>query len=238
VSWPETAVTAAAVLLVTAALAGVTVRGRASVCWTFVLYLGVIAVADLLMLLWPDRFWRLWFYMSKELVIDVLRFAVALELTYRTFRAFPSARATARGVLLLVLVITLAIVVVGTGDLEPAEGGPALGPLATRVQPRVLNGSIWLLTAIAGLILWYRLPVHPLHKAILVGLVPYLLVFSVSMSLIESHGWDVRGSVNYLYTLAFLLVLIYWAFATWRRNETPLQAPPFPTDPKLGRVTG
>ena len=32
------------------------------------------------------------------------------------------------------------------------------------LQPRVLNGSIWLFTAIAALILWYRLPVDPFHK--------------------------------------------------------------------------
>ena len=237
-SWAETAVTAAAVVLATAALLGVAVRGRALVCWTFVVYLGVIALADLLMLLWPDTFWRLWFYLGKELVINLLRFAVALELTYRTFRAFPSARATARAVLLVVLMITLAIVLVGTADLEPTDGGPALGPLATRVQPRVLNGSIWLLSAIAGLVLWYRLPVHPLHKAILVGLVPYLLIHSVSLNLIESHGWDVRASVNYLYTVAFLLVLLYWAVVAWRRNEAPQQASPLAPDPSLGQATG
>jgi hypothetical protein len=190
------------------------------------------------MLLWPGHFWRLWFYLGKEQVINVLRFAIALELTYRTFRAFPAARATARAVLLVVLVIVLAVVLVGTRDLEPAEGGPALGPLATRVQPRVLNGTIWLLTAIAGLVLWYRLPVQPLHKAILVGLVPYLLVFSVSLNLIESWGWDVRARVNYLYTLAFLLVLGYWVHAAWRRSEASLPAPPLATDATLGRATG
>lgn len=237
-TWLETAVTTAAVLLATAAVAGVIARGRAGVCWTFVVYLGVIAVADLMMLVWPERFWRLWFYLGKEWAITVLRFAVALELTYRTFRAFPSARATARGILLLVLVVSLAIVLVGTGDLAPTDGMPALGPLATRVQPRVLNGAIWLLTAVAGLILWYRLPVHPLHKAVLVGLVPYLLISSVSLNLIDSRGWEMRASVNHLYTLAFLLVLVYWTYAAWRPDEVPVEVPPLGPDPTLDRVAG
>jgi hypothetical protein len=207
------------------ALAGVVVRRRVGVCRTFVPYLCVVVVTDLLPLLWPEHFYRQWFWFGGQLVIHVLRFAVALELTYRTFRAFPSARATARGVLLVVLLVALVIVFAGTGDLEPPEGAPALGPLISRVQPRVLNGAIWLFSAIAGLILWYRLPVHPLQKAILIGFVPYLLVFTVSLNLIESQGWDIRAQVNYLHTSAFVAVLSYWAVAAWRRAEAPVRAP-------------
>ena len=237
--WPQNAIAAVAVLLATTALTGLAVRRRVGVCWSFVAYLGVIAAADLLMLVWPDQFWLLWFFVGKELVINVLRFAVALELTYRTFRAFPSARATARGVLLLVLVVTLAIVFIGTEDLKAPDGAPALGPLMTRVQPRVLNGSIWLLSAIAGLILWYRLPVHPLHKAILVGMVPYLLIFSVSLNLLESRGWEIAAGASYLNTLGFLLALGYWVFAAWRPDAVPVNvaSPPGP-NPTLDRVTG
>ena len=236
-TWAQNAVAAAAVILTTAALAGIIVRRRVGVCWTFVVYLGVIALADLLVILWPDQFWRLWFYVGKEFVINVLRLAVALELTYRTFRAFPSAQATVRGVLLLVLMATLAVVV-GTGDLAPPEGAPALGPLASRVQPRVLSGAIWLLTGVAGLILWYRLPVHPLHKAILVGLVPYLLVFSFSLNLLESRGWEILPVVSYLHTLAFLAVLVYWTFTAWRPDEVLVKAPPPNPKPTLNQVAG
>jgi len=238
VTWSQNAVTVAAVLLTVAALAGIAVRRRIGVCSTFVVYLGVVAAADLLMLLWPDRFWRLSFFVSKEFVINVLRFGVALELTYRTFRAFPSARAAARGVVLLVLMVILAIVFVGSKDLEAPDGAPALGPLITRVQPLVVSGSIWLFTAVAGLILWYRLPVHPLHKAILVGLVPYLLLFSVSLNLLESQGWEVRASASYLNTLAFLLVLVYWAVAAWRPDGVPAKAPPLAPNPTLDGVAG
>ena len=237
-TWSQSATTAAAVLLTVAALAGIVVRRRVGVCWTFVVYLGVIAAADVLMLLWPDSFWHLPFFLGKEFVINVLRFAVALELTYRTFQAFPSARATARGVLLLVLTATLVIVFAGTGNLEAPDGAPSLGPLITRVQPRVLSGAIWLLTAIAGLILWYRLPVHPLHKAILLGMVPYLLIFSVSLNLIESRGWGIVDSASYLNTLAFLLVLVYWAVAAWRPDAVPAKAPPPAVNPTLDRITG
>jgi hypothetical protein len=225
VTWYEAASLAVSVVVSFVALGGLVARRKVSVCRFFVPYLGTVALADLLQLLWPDTFLQQWFWFGSQHVINVLRFALALELTYRVFRAFPSARATARGVLLVVLLITLAVVFAGTGDLQPTEGAPALGPLISRVQPRVLNGAIWLLTAIAGLILWYRLPVHPLHKAILIGYVPYLLIFTVSLNLIESQGWQVREQVNYLHMPAFLAVVTYWAVAAWRRAEAPVQAP-------------
>jgi hypothetical protein len=230
------AIAVAATTVAIMALAGVVVRRRVGVCWTFVPYLGFNVAADLLVLIWPEHFYRQWFWVGSQLVINVLRFALALELTYKTFRAFPSARATARGVLLGVLLITLVIVFAGTGHLEPPEGAPALGPLISRVQPRVVNGALWLLIAIAGLILWYRLPVHPLHKAILMGYVPYLIVFTVSLNLIESQGWDIRTQVNYLHTSAFLAVLVYWAVAAWRRAEAPVRAPD--PEPSLRQAIG
>jgi hypothetical protein len=225
VPWYESASLAASVVLCLVAVGGLLARRKVDVCRSFVPYLGAVALADLLVLVWPEQFYCQWFWFSKELVINILRFALALELTYRTFRAFPSARAAARGVLFMVLLITLIIVFAATGDLVPPEGAPALGPLITRVQPRVLNGSIWLFSVVAGLILWYRLPVHPLHKAILVSYVPYLLVFTVSLNFIESQGWGVRETVNPILGPAYLPVLGYWAIAAWRRADAPLQAP-------------
>jgi hypothetical protein len=218
-------------------LAGLVGRRRIGLCWTFPLYLGTIALADLLMLAWPDQFGWQWFWLGKELLITILRFALALELTYRTVRAFPTARATVRGVLLGVLLLTLWIVFAGTGDLSPREGETVLGPLISRVQPLVLYGAIWLLTGIAAVILWYRLPVHPLHKAILVGLVPYLLVFTISLNLIESWGWwEVDDFVIFFPTLAWLLVLGFWAVVAWRPGDVPVQAPA--PGPSLRRATG
>jgi hypothetical protein len=219
-----------------AVLSGLVVRRRVRVCYSFVLYIGANLVADLLMVLWPDQFNRQWFWLGKELLIHLLRFALALELTYWTFRAFPSARATVRGVLLLVLLVTMAIVVPATADLTPQEGAPTLGPLISRVQPRVLNGVNWLFIGVAALILWYRLPVHPLHKAILIGYVPYLLVFTVSLNIIESQGWAARELVNPIHTMAFVLLLGYWAVAAWRKADVRARAPA--PDPTLRQVAG
>ncbi len=221
---PQQAITWAACLATLVLLAGLAIRRRLSVCWTFPLYLAVVMVGDLLPLMRPETFFRQWFWVSKELVIALSRFALALELAYRTFRAFPGARATARSALLLLLLLTLLGVVTGTQDLQQIAGETALSPVIHHLLPRLLNGSIWLLTAIAALILWYRVPIHPFHKAILNALVVYLVVFTASLNLIESQGWKVIGRVDYLHTTAYLVLLSYWAFAAWRKSEVPFQA--------------
>jgi hypothetical protein len=86
----------------------------------------------------------------------------------------------------------------------------------TRLQPRLLYGTIWLLTGIAALILWYRLPVDSMHKAILLGWVPYLLIFTAGLNLAEAYGWDeLIPKVNYVHITAYYLLLVYWARAAW-----------------------
>jgi len=229
---------AVSVLTSVVILAGLFARRKVGVCRMFVPYLAVTALADLMQLLWPEPFYHLWFWLAKELVIHLLRFGVVLELTYRTFQAFPTARSSARTVALVVLGVTLVIVAAGTGNLEAPTGAPTLGPTISRVQPRILNGSVWLVTAMAGLILWYRLPVHPWHKSIIMGLVAYLLVFSGSLSWIESHGWGVREHANYLMQAGYFALVGYWAVAAWRRAEDPVRPSGIESTPEasLGRA--
>ena len=54
--------------------------------------------------------------------------------------------------------------------------------------------------------------------------------------IIESQGWAVRELVNPVHTLAFLLLLGYWAVAAWRKGEVRARAPA--SDPALRQVTG
>jgi hypothetical protein len=66
-------------------------------------------------------------------------------------------------------------------------------------------------------VLWYRLPLHRLHRAILRGLVPYLLIFSAANTLTLVFGWHVREEVNLADGAAWNLMLAYWCWEVWRR---------------------
>ena len=209
------------ILVLAIVVAGMIVRGRYRFWWFFFLFLAVTLVSSLVIMAWPSRFYTSAFWEGKETVSNFIRFAMALELAYRTFRAFPGALATARWSLLFVLLVTLAGVLF-------SGGGHDYQSFLSDVHPRVLNGSIWLFTAIATIVLWYRLPVHPFHKAVLLSYVPYLLVFSVCMNLLGSAGaagWERLWAVRYLNQISYVLLTIYWARAAWRRVEQPTRSP-------------
>lgn len=209
------------VLITTALLTGLVVRRRYRACYAFCGYLLAVVVADCLILAWPERFLRWDFWLLKETVHSLLKFGIALELGLRTLQGFPGARATARFVVLLVLLFALAGMLA-----DPIDRSADLADLASRLHPRILNTAIWLFTAIAAVILWYRLPVDAFHKAILIGFVPYLLVFTVAINALESVGPDIERLVGYAHPLAYLLVLTYWTYAAWRPQEAPFRAAP------------
>lgn len=202
-----------------ALLTGLMVRHRFDVAYTFTIYLAVVFVTEVLSLAWPATFYRREFYLHKENAINALRFGVALELMYRTFRAFPSAHRTARAVVLALVSVALVIVLAATGDQPDAY------TLVNKVQPRVISASVWLFTALAALILWYRLPVDSFHKAILLGWVPYLLIFSAALNYVGEYGQQFITLTNYIHTLAYLSLLIYWARAAWAPVAVHVSAP-------------
>jgi hypothetical protein len=202
----QRAITATGLLILGTLIGAVLIRKRYLSCYTFLAYLIAVLASDALIFCWPDRFLTWDFWLMKETIHNLLKFAVALELGIRTFRLFPGANATARRLLLLILALTyVAVVAVPTGD-----GNYAV--LAAQIQPRILNGTIWVFTSQAALILWYRLPVDSFHKAILIGFIPYLLIFSVAMNTLNALGWrqEVNALQSYTQTSAYDLVLLYW----------------------------
>jgi hypothetical protein len=217
-----------------AVLVGLVARHRWNVAYTFTVYLAVVFVTDLLMTLWPAIFYTKAFYLAKENVINALRFGVAIELLYRTFRAFPSAQRTARGVTFLVLTGTLLFVLLATRDQPDAY------TMINKIQPRVISASVWLFTALAGLILWYRLPIDAFQKAILLGWVPYLLVFSAALNYVGDYGPEFIVVTNTIHTLAYLGLLVFWARAAWQPARVSVMRPASaaPTPPTLQRSLG
>jgi len=162
--------------------------------------------------------WDMW--LLHQAVTAGFRFAVAIAVGIGVFRNFPGAVVTARRVTFVVLAMTLVAV------LSLPRAQPTYTDMVAVVIPRIANGTVWLFTAIAALVLWYRLPLSPLQKAILVGFAPYLLVFTVAMNLLASVGWQVRAYVGYADTLAYLALLSYWMGVAWHAEAgEPLDPP-------------
>jgi hypothetical protein len=195
-------------LLVLLTLAGILARRRWGTCWSFTTYLSLILVCNSLVSFWPEQFYQPWFYLARTGLYDALKVGIALELAYRTFQAFPGARATARRVLLLLVIASSVILMAAPWD---ATYDAAL----LEWQPRMLTATIWMLNALAVVVIWYRVPIHAFHKAILLGFVPYLLVFTILLRMLRHYGWDVLPVVQAAEPAAYMLLMGWWAWAAW-----------------------
>jgi hypothetical protein len=143
--------------------------------------------------------------------------AIAIELAWRAFAAFPGAWRTARVVLLLI---------VASSSLSLAWLTPRSYETLWEWQPSLVTAAVWLLTATALLVVFYQVPIGDWQRAIMLGLAPYLLVFVTWLSLLRRHGWAVRDEVSLVDALAYLGVVLFWTWAAWRRDAPGLAAEP------------
>ena len=102
------------VLLVAGVLLGLVVRRRYAHWYFFSLYLLTVVALEWVFPLKPD-WYSPNFYQVKEVLYNLLRFTMALEIGLRIFRSFPGAMATARRLILLVLIGTLVAMPPTTG---------------------------------------------------------------------------------------------------------------------------
>jgi hypothetical protein len=190
-----------------ATLAGLFAKGRLQQCLSFGVYVGVVVGCDMLVMLFPDRFYTRAFWLAKQALYDVLKVAVALELAYRVVRAFPGATRTARLSVLALLAISTAVIVSG-----PWTGG---FQAMAEWQPRVVFAVVSLFTLTALVVLWYNLPVLSWHRALLMSFSAYLLVFTVVLNVLRTQGWQVVSRVSWMDGVAYLALSIWWAFKAW-----------------------
>ena len=199
-----------------AVLVGLFARRRAHLCWSFVGYLAWGLVCNSLTSFWPGQFYTRSFYLLMQGVGDGLKLAIAAELTYRTFRAFPGAAARVR-VLLAPLFLVPALFV------SSVPSGATYEDLIRLYQPQVLTAVIWIMTAITLLIAWYRVPVHAMHRAILIGFASYLLIFTTLLNVLRDFGFDnLRSFIGVADGYAYLFLMIGWGYAAWVPARRPV----------------
>jgi hypothetical protein len=195
----------------------------------FTIYVGGVTISNTIYALHST--WETW--MLHQVVTAALRFGVALELTRCIFGAFPAAAVTARRVMLVILVFTAV-----TAITVPTPG-PAYTRMHAESIPRMASAAIWILTALAALVLWYRLPLAPLPRAILMGYAPYLLVFTIGMSLLFDARQRIRVWVGYVDPLAFFVLVNYWLRVAWRTAaESAMLPAPAGPPPAVAPVPG
>jgi hypothetical protein len=209
-------------LLLLATLAGLVARHRLRLVYSFPAYLLAVVVLSSLAGWWPARFHTWSFYWSKESLYSLLKVGVALELTARVFQAFPAARRVARVTFCLVLAVTFfAAWTAPTGPPPSERGQQQWADLVLALHPRITNGTAWLFGGLFALILYYRLPLHPLHKAIAFGFMAYLLLLTFGLDHVKRSEFGSLSFISYASSIGYALVAAYWAWSAWRRDPPP-----------------
>lgn len=168
----------------------------------------------------PERFFNFSFYAMKETVYTTLTNAVAIEIWLRNFSRFPKPRIRVGLQLAGALLLTAVAVRHIPTNLHPYEA--MMGILV----PRLHSGTLLLFAIVVAAARWYGVPLHPLHRAILMGAGLSLLVEVCLLSLLgwaEGVEW-LRRVLSLLNQLTAIAAETWLAWAAWRplRPPTPV----------------
>ena len=190
--------------------AGMYWRRRLTQCVTFSAYVIAATVFSVVYLVYPASNTPEAFVV-KQGIYDSLLFGMSLEISYRAFSAFAGIANQVRGLLALaVAASSLAIFL-----LTPPN--PLYADIA-RYQPGITTAGIWCLSFVAMLIVWYQIPVPAFTRSIILGYVPYQVVFVVCTDFIGRLGWGAIQGIDLANALAFDAVAGYLAFNSWRKD--------------------
>lgn len=197
-------------LLLFALFVGVVHRRKATQCSAFSAYITAALVFGILILSFPGAYTPQAF-LIKQGIYDALLFAMAIELSVRVFAAFKGVADRVRTLLgVAVLVSTASVFLLTPQNVRYAD--------LARYQPGITTAGVWCLAFVALLIVWYQIPVPAFTRAIILGYVPYLVVFVVCVDLIGRLGWAAVQGINVANALAYDAVAGYWVYAAWRKD--------------------
>ena len=201
-------------LLVLALIVGVLRKGLHRQCWSFLAYLvmiftyGTLELTGILFYSWPGLEWPrvLWnhdFWDFKQTAYEVIKFGVAIELGARVVAAFPGAWRTARALLVLTLLTTTAVVALGDTPQHPLRG----------------TATIWLFASSSLVVTFFRLPIRSWYRALLLGFVPYLFIFTTLTGLLAARGLAAAKVLGSIDQVAYFVLVAWWTYSAWRGDE-------------------
>ena len=188
-------------------LVGLVRRGRLGRAWILPVFLLAVLGADVIVAISPSQnTWRFW--LLNEALHAVLLLALVIEVAWRMMRHLPG---PALALSLLLLVLTWATGLV----LREAPREHVL----FEVIPRLLASTAGLYIGTFLVQACFRIPVDPLHRAVLLGLSPWMLIYAITWGRVTSvRALAVADTVN---PLMFVFTLVVLLEAAWRCEGEP-----------------
>jgi hypothetical protein len=201
---------------------GMCMRRRVALCRPFFLYVLAVFVEHVLQMFWWQRFRVIGYYTFNNSTFAILKFLTAIEIWSRTFSTFPRGRARVGLVLAAALLATAVAVALTPPGLNQFRAFVGF------VDPRLQAGSLFTFAILASAVAWYRVPMHPFHRAVLLGFAVYLSVHAAALSMLvwlNNSPWA-RHNAILLEGTTYVTTLAWWTWAAWRpvRVPTPMIA--------------
>jgi hypothetical protein len=214
---PVTPATIAMYVALIAAIVGLVVRDR----WRLSVFFSAYTVALLITALeyvWPQQFCTQAFWILTQALQDILKIGIVLEIAWKTFRAFPGTASAIRHAVLTLLLATIVAAIT-----TPLANAPTSSYTTALVDfhPRVMDGTIWMIAVALGVAWFYRVPMHPFHRAVLTTVAIYTACFSTLLRLLGRYDLNVYlPYVHAVNSVVALVVCARWLYVIW----TPVNA--------------
>jgi hypothetical protein len=218
VSWDQVLSTNANAIMLIATLAGLVLRDRVRLCGTFAFYLVLAFTGNRLALLWPELFWNYDWWRAKENAYSIVSMLIVVEIAILTFAAAPRARNVTLALVAGVLFLTLVAIV--DGPLQQ-EYWVRFGVM----EPHGKAGSIWLFVVLLAAANYFRVPLHPLHRSIVLGFVLYRSVWAWLLAVLAQERMAAYPFVSALDGAAYLSTTSLWCAAGWRPQAATALTP-------------
>jgi hypothetical protein len=192
--------------LLLALFAVIVYRRKHRYCYFFAAYLAAQLAVNVIQIVRRASFesWNAW--MAKEALYALLRVSILVELSLLIFRTLPRARRRVYVLLSITALVLLAVLSRRYDTTSPYT-------LAKDITSRCDYVTAWGLIALLVLVVWYRLPLHPFHKAILHGMLWLLLAHFAAVYGAKFAGGPLAG---HLYNTVQIAILVVWLRAAWR----------------------
>jgi hypothetical protein len=196
------------VLLLVGTLAGLLLTGRLWLCRSFGVYIAATIVTNRLVVWWPDRFYAAEFWSVKELILRGLVLAVAFELAGVALQSFPRAQRLARWGIGIVAALTAFAI---SGVI--AGGAYAWVMVFAR---RAALGAAWAMLVVVVVAGWYRIPLLPWHRTIMVGFILYQSLYAVQQIALVGTVWSADSYILALDPVSYAATVGVWMFGACR----------------------
>jgi hypothetical protein len=202
--------------LLAAIVLGLVIRRRSPFCRCFLFYAAWVLTSHVVIANWPHHFFNIAYFMVSETVVFAAKVLIAVEIAHKSFSALARARPWVSAALAGVLLATAL-----TEWLASAVGLNDFGTFVGIVNPRRQAGTLVMFAVVVAAVSWYRIPLHPLHRAILIGFAVYQVVNTAGSCLYVWYGEQARTPFLALNGITYIGAASWWVYAAWRRRRAP-----------------